>query len=218
MTAVGVLALQGAFREHLFMLRKCGADAREIRLPGELDEVEGLIIPGGESTTISKLMMLYGFPEKIREFSKRGRPIFGTCAGAIVLSRRLSGKKQAFLDLIDMDVERNAYGRQVDSREVDLPMDFMGPPAFPVIFIRAPIIRSAGRTVRPLAVYDDTVILARQGNILVATFHPELTADGRIHEYFLRMMDEGPRKSPRKEQKPSARKKKDLGEHPQTCG
>lgn len=201
MTAIGVLALQGAFREHVFMLRKCGADAREIRIPGELDRVSGLIVPGGESTTISKLMVEYGFPEKIREFSNRGNPIFGTCAGAIILSRRSDGKRQDLLDLIDTDIERNAYGRQADSRELDLPMPFLGPPAFRVIFIRAPIIRSLDEAVLPLAVYNNTVILARQKNILVATFHPELTTDGRIHEYFLRMVEDASQGLPAEQEK-----------------
>jgi len=218
MTTIGVLALQGAFREHAQKLRLCGAEAREVRLPGDLDGVSGLVIPGGESTTISKLMTLYGFPEKIRRFSGGGKPVFGTCAGAIVLARRLGGKPQGFLDLIDADVERNAYGRQVDSREVSLFIEALGPPAFPVIFIRAPIIRSVGEAVRPLATYNGTVVLARQENVLVATFHPELTADLRIHGYFLRMVEEASQKENQGRAAPSAGEKRTLSKHPQSCG
>jgi 5'-phosphate synthase pdxT subunit len=189
MKAVGVLALQGAFREHILMFRRCGAAAVEVRLPGELEEVSGLVIPGGESTTMTKLMVEYGFPDRIRAFSNAGNPIFGTCAGAIVLSGRLGGKKQDFLNLIDMDVERNAYGRQVDSRETEIAIAALGAPGFPAIFIRAPIIRAVGRAVEPLAAYDDTVVFARQGKVLVSTFHPELTNDPRIHRYFLGMIN-----------------------------
>lgn len=189
MKAVGVLALQGAFREHILMFRRCGTAAVEVRLPGELEEVSGLVIPGGESTTMTKLMVEYGFPDKIRAFSNTGNPIFGTCAGAIVLSGRLGGEKQDFLNLIDMDMERNAYGRQIESRETEIAIDALGSPGFPAIFIRAPIIRAIGKGVDPLAAYGNTVVLARQGKVLVATFHPELTDDPRIHRYFLRMIE-----------------------------
>lgn len=188
MKSVGVLALQGAFREHILMFRRCGAEAAEVRLPGELEEVSGLVIPGGESTTMTKLMVEYGFPDKIRAFSNAGNPIFGTCAGAIVLSGRLNGKKQDILNLIDMDMERNAYGRQVESRETEIVVDALGSPAFPAIFIRAPIIRAVGSEVETMAAYGNTVVLARQGKVLVATFHPELSGDPRIHRYFLRMI------------------------------
>ncbi|HNS55254.1 MAG TPA: pyridoxal 5'-phosphate synthase glutaminase subunit PdxT, partial [Syntrophales bacterium] len=133
---VGVLALQGAFREHVRMLRALGVEAVEIRLPAGLDEVDGLILPGGESTTMRKLMAEYGLVGPIREFAASGKPVFGTCAGLIVMADRLSGRRQELLNLIDIDVERNAYGRQVDSREADISGDALGPEPFHAVFIR----------------------------------------------------------------------------------
>jgi len=184
---IGVLALQGAFREHLKMLKDCGEEGREIRLPDELDGMDGLIIPGGESTTITKLMLEYGFPEKIKSFAASGRPIFGTCAGLIVLADRIGGQRQELLNLIDIDVLRNAYGRQIFSREVDIPVPFLGAEPFRAVFIRAPVIVQAGKGVDALAGYQDRIVVARQGNILVSAFHPELTGDLRMHNYFLKM-------------------------------
>jgi 5'-phosphate synthase pdxT subunit len=184
---VGVLALQGAFREHIRMLRALGAEAVEIRLPSELDEVDGLVIPGGESTTMRKLMADFGLVDPIREFAASGNPVFGTCAGLIVMAERLGGRRQELLGLIDIDVERNAYGRQVDSREADISGDALGPEPFHAVFIRAPQILSTGPGVEPLARYQGKVVLARQKNVLVATFHPELTGDARIHALFLKM-------------------------------
>ncbi len=184
---IGVLALQGAFREHIRMLKALGAEAVEIRLPGELDEVDGLVIPGGESTTMRKLMADFGLVDPIREFAASGNPVFGTCAGLIVMAERLGGRRQELLNLIDIDVERNAYGRQVDSREADISGDALGPEPFHAVFIRAPQIVSTGPGVEPLALYKGKVVLARQKNVLVATFHPELTGDARIHEIFSRM-------------------------------
>jgi len=184
---VGVLALQGAFREHIRMLRALGAEAVEIRLPSQLDEVDGLVIPGGESTTMRKLMADFGLVDPLREFAASGKPVFGTCAGLIVMAERLGGRRQELLNLIDIDVERNAYGRQVDSREADISGDALGPEPFHAVFIRAPQILSTGPGVEPLALYQGKVVLARQRNVLVATFHPELTGDARIHELFLRM-------------------------------
>ena len=186
---VGVLALQGAFREHIRMLRELGAEAVEIRLPAELDEVDGLIIPGGESTTMRKLMADYGLVDPLREFAASGKPVFGTCAGLIVMAERLGGRRQELLNLIDIDVERNAYGRQVDSREADISSDSLGPEPFHAVFIRAPRILSTGPGVEPLARYRGQVVLARQKNILVAAFHPELTGDARVHKLFLQLFD-----------------------------
>ncbi|HET6491326.1 MAG TPA: pyridoxal 5'-phosphate synthase glutaminase subunit PdxT [Syntrophales bacterium] len=185
---VGVLALQGAFREHIRMLKSLGVDAVEIRLPGEIDEVDGLIIPGGESTTMRKLMADYRFFDTVREFAAAGKPVFGTCAGLIVMADRINGKKQDLLNLIDIDVERNAYGRQVESREADILSHSLGEEPFHAIFIRAPQILATGPGVEELARYQDQVVLARQKNILVATFHPELTGDARIHKLFLQML------------------------------
>jgi 5'-phosphate synthase pdxT subunit len=185
---VGVLALQGAFREHIRMLKSLGVEALEIRLPGDLDEVDGLIIPGGESTTVRKLLTDYGFVDTVKEFAAAGKPVFGTCAGLIVMADRVNGRKQDFLNLIDVDVERNAYGRQVDSREADIPGEVFGEEPFHAIFIRAPQILGKGPGVEELARYQGQVVLARQKNILVATFHPELTGDARIHKVFLQML------------------------------
>jgi pyridoxal 5'-phosphate synthase pdxT subunit len=185
---VGVLALQGAFREHIRTLKSLGVDAVEIRLPGEIDEVDGLIIPGGESTTMRKLMADYRFIDTVREFAAAGKPVFGTCAGLIVMADRVNGKKQDLLNLIDIDVERNAYGRQVDSREADIPCQSLGEEPFHAVFIRAPQILDTGPGVEELARYEGHIVLARQKNILVATFHPELTGDARIHKFFLQML------------------------------
>jgi pyridoxal 5'-phosphate synthase pdxT subunit len=185
---VGVLALQGAFREHIRTLESLGIDAVEIRLPGEIDDVDGLIIPGGESTTMRKLMVEYRFIDTVREFAAAGKPVFGTCAGLIVMADRVNGKKQDLLNLIDIDVERNAYGRQVDSREADIPCRSLGEEPFHAVFIRAPQILGTGPGVEELARYQGQIVLAREKNILVATFHPELTGDARIHKYFLQML------------------------------
>jgi len=184
---IGVLALQGAFREHLKMLRTCGAQGTEVRLPSQMEGIDGLVIPGGESTTISKLMREYDFPGSIKSLAVSGRPIFGTCAGLIVLADKIDGQKQDLLNLIDLDIRRNAYGRQILSREIDLSMPFLGADAFRAVFIRAPIILKTGGKVQVLATYQDRVVVARQDNILVSSFHPELAGDVRMHNYFLAM-------------------------------
>ena len=177
---IGVLAVQGNFREHAAVLRRLGAEPVEVRLPAQLEGLDGLIIPGGESTTITRLMRLYGLDEALRAFEE---PIFGTCAGMIVLDRD-------HLGLADFRVERNAFGRQVASFETDL--DVSGE-EIPVraVFIRAPWIEEAGPAVEILAEVDGHPVLARQGRILVAAFHPELTDDTRIHELFLNVVREG---------------------------
>lgn len=185
---IGVLALQGAFREHIQMVKKCDAGAVEIKLPAQLDNIDGLIIPGGESTTISKLMIEYDFLDRLKSFAGSGRPVFGTCAGAIILADKADGKKQDLLNLIDIDIRRNAYGPQVYSREAEISVEFLEPEIFRAVFIRAPIIDSIGSHVIPLALYNNSYVMVRQDNILVTTFHPELTGDSRIHQYFLRMI------------------------------
>jgi 5'-phosphate synthase pdxT subunit len=176
---VGVLAVQGNFREHAAMLRRLGADVVEVRKPEQLAGLDGLVLPGGESTAFMKLMRLYGLDEAVREFAG---PIFGTCAGMIVLDRN-------HLGLIDVEVERNAWGRQVHSFETDL--ELAGDPE-PLrgIFIRAPWIDAAGPDVEILAEVDGHPVLAREGRIVVAAFHPELTDDTRIHERFLQLIEE----------------------------
>ena len=176
---IGVLALQGAFREHAQMLRDAGAEVVEVRLPRHLDGLDGLVIPGGESTSILRLASLYGLDEAIRSFR---RPIFGTCAGMILVDR-------AHLGLVDLEVDRNAYGRQVASFEADLELEGDERP-FRGVFIRAPRVRNAGPDVEVLAQLDGEPVLLRDGDVLVAAFHPELTDDPRIHERFLDLVTE----------------------------
>jgi len=171
---VGVLAVQGNFREHAAMLRRLGADVVEVRKPAQLDGLDGLVVPGGESTTFMRLMRLYGLDEALRTF---GGPILGTCAGMIVLDR-------GHLGLMDIEVDRNAYGRQVASFEADLPVRGEDEPLRGV-FIRAPRVRDVGEDVEVLAEHDGEPVLLRQDRLLVASFHPELTEDTRVHELFL---------------------------------
>jgi pyridoxal 5'-phosphate synthase pdxT subunit len=176
---IGVLALQGNFREHAAMLRSLGADVVEVRLPEELDGLDGLVIPGGESTAIMRLARLYGLEDAIRRF--RGG-VLGTCAGMILLDR-------AHLGLVDLDVDRNAYGRQVASFEADLALAGDDQPLRGV-FIRAPRVRDAGPGVVVLAEHDGEPVLLRDGRYLVASFHPELTDDTRVHQRFLALVEE----------------------------
>lgn len=185
---IGILAMQGAFREHAAAFNKCGCDTVEIRKPAELEGIDALVIPGGESTTIGKLICDYGLIEPIREKARSGLPVFGTCAGAILLAKELVEGEQSLLGLMDIRVHRNAYGRQVDSFEVEVEIPVLGGEPFPAVFIRAPRIEDARRGVEVLARYRDGIILARQGNLLAATFHPELTDDLRLHRYFLQMV------------------------------
>jgi pyridoxal 5'-phosphate synthase pdxT subunit len=171
---IGVLAVQGNFREHTAMLRRLGAEAVEVRLPDQLAGLDGLVIPGGESTTFTRLMRLYGLDEALRDFD---RPVFGTCAGMIVLDRN-------HLGLVDLEVRRNAFGRQVASFETDIELPGDTRP-LRAVFIRAPWIEDVGPDVEVLAEVDGHPVLARQGRFLVAAFHPELTEDTRLHELFL---------------------------------
>jgi 5'-phosphate synthase pdxT subunit len=176
---IGVLALQGNFREHAAVLRRLGAEPVEVRLPEQLEGLDGLVIPGGESTAITRLMRLYGLEEAIRRF--RGA-IFGTCAGMILLDRE-------HLGLVDVAVDRNAYGRQVASFEADLDLDG-DPEPLRGVFIRAPRVRDVGSDVEVLAEHDGEPVLLRQGRFLVASFHPELTDDTRVHERFLEFVEQ----------------------------
>jgi len=186
---IGVLALQGDFAEHVAMLRRVGAEAVEVRLPGHLDGLHGLVIPGGESTTIGKLAVDFELMEPLREFGKR-RAVWGTCAGMIFLSKD-AGRDQPLLGLMDIVVQRNAFGRQVDSFEADLDIPELkratGSDApFHAVFIRAPIIESVSGEARILAsTPDGRIVAAQQGRLLATSFHPELTDDTRFHEYFL---------------------------------
>lgn len=182
---VGVLALQGDFEAHERALERAGAEAVQVRTPADLDEVQGLVIPGGESTTMMKLLGETGLKEPVREFGNR-KPIFGTCAGAILLAGEVCNPAQESLGLVDIGVERNAYGRQLDSRIVKLDVSGRDTEA---VFIRAPIIRRVGSDASVLASYNGDPVLVEQGRHLVATFHPELTRDSSVHEAFLRKID-----------------------------
>lgn len=185
---IGVLALQGNFREHLAMLERLGIEGVEVRLPEQLDGLAGLIVPGGESTAIGRLARLYGLDDAIEQFQA---PIFGTCAGMILLAREAvdGTPDQTLLGLLDLTVRRNGYGRQVFSFEADLPLDGEARPLRGV-FIRAPRVESTGAAVDVLAELDGVPVLVREGRVLAAAFHPELTDDTRVHELFLQMVRE----------------------------
>jgi len=199
---VGVLALQGAFIEHEKILRRLGVEVVEVRLPAHLEGLDGLIIPGGESTTIGQVAERWGLLEPLRAFARAGRPVWGTCAGMIMLANDVldSVPGQPLLGLMDIAVRRNAFGRQVDSFEADLDVPALGEPPFHAVFIRAPIIERVGAGVEILARVeadpgvasesrasgeDGTVVAVRQGNLLATAFHPELTEDDRFHRLFL---------------------------------
>ncbi|WP_420596532.1 pyridoxal 5'-phosphate synthase glutaminase subunit PdxT [Deinococcus sp.] len=191
---IGVLALQGAFREHKRLLSTVGANVTEVRLPQQLQGLSGLILPGGESTTIGNLMVEYGLVEAIQEFHAAGGAIFGTCAGAILLARTIHGTPpqsgvQPSLNLMDITVQRNAFGRQVDSFRTTLEISGFDSP-FPAVFIRAPIIEAVGEGVDVLARHQGQIVLARSGNLMAGSFHPELTGDARIHQLFLSLCRE----------------------------
>ncbi|HEX2912039.1 MAG TPA: pyridoxal 5'-phosphate synthase glutaminase subunit PdxT [Chloroflexia bacterium] len=214
---IGVLALQGAFIEHIKVLKELGADAREVRLPEDLEGLDGLIIPGGESTAIGKLMTNWGLTEPIKEMAQSGKPVWGTCAGMILLARDIGGLKQPLLGLMDIKVKRNAFGSQLDSFEADLSV-----PAFHQelaedaaeraepfrgVFIRAPYIEQVGPETEELASLEGEdavkaksalegetgkiIVAARQNNLLATAFHPELTEDHRFHRLFLKMVEKG---------------------------
>ena len=183
---IGVLALQGAFREHVLSFEALGVDTVAVRLPDQLDECDGLVIPGGESTAIGKLMTSYGFYEPIRQRHAEGMAVWGTCAGAILVAQRVADAlpDQRTLDVMDVTVRRNAYGRQIDSFEVDLDFAHIGE-LFRGVFIRAPWIEEVGDGVEVLAEHDGRIVAARHERRLATTFHPELTGDPRIHRFFL---------------------------------
>lgn len=186
---IGVLALQGAFREHVKTLQVLGVDAVEVRKPEQLDDLAGLILPGGESTTIGKLMTEWGLLTKIQERYQQGMAIYGTCAGLILLSKTIVGSNQPSLALMDTVVKRNAFGRQVASFEADLYVKEFGPEPVKAVFIRAPYIESAGPNVQVLAEVNGKIVIARQDRLLATAFHPELTGDNRIHQYFIHMIE-----------------------------
>ena len=192
MKKIGVLALQGDFAEHAKMLREIGAQPREVRLPRDLKGLDGLIMPGGESTTFGKLATWYGLIEPLRAFALSGKPTWGTCAGLIFLAKDV-GRDQPTLGLMDIAVRRNAFGRQVDSFTVGLQVNGIRSTQtspFEGVFIRAPLIDKVSGKVRAICTLaDGTIVAARQGNLLATSFHPELTHDTRVHKYFLQMCE-----------------------------
>lgn len=185
---IGVLALQGAVREHVSALQRAGAqEAVLVRTPEDLQDVAGLIIPGGESTTIGKLMVRWGLVEAIRQKYNSGMAVFGTCAGMILLAREIEGCAQFSLGLVDMTVRRNAFGRQVESFEADIEVPDLGAEPVRAVFIRSPIATKIGEGVHVMGKVDDKIVLVKQDRCLASAFHPELTDDPRIHQLFLRM-------------------------------
>jgi len=186
---IGVLALQGAVAEHIRSLQLAGVDAVAVKQVEQLEELDGLVIPGGESTTIGKLMRKYGFIEAIQQFHAAGKAIFGTCAGLIVLAKEIEEQEAVHLQLMDISVARNAFGRQRESFETSLPIKGIDTPVT-AVFIRAPLIKKVGKNVEVLAEYNGEIVTAKEGNILVSSFHPELTEDYRLHAYFVEMTKE----------------------------
>jgi len=183
---IGVLASQGAFAEHIAKLRQLEAEAVPVRLPEELEGLDGLVIPGGESTSIGRLMRDYKLTNEIKDRAKNGLPVFGTCAGMILLTKKSSDASPEYLGLMDITVRRNAFGRQRESFEAELSIPVLGEKPFPGVFIRAPLIEQLNSQVEILArLADGTIIAVRQEKLLALAFHPELTDDLRFHQYFL---------------------------------
>ena len=189
MTKIGVLALQGAVAERIRGIEMAGAEGVVVKRTEQLADLDGIILPGGESTTIGKLMRTFGFIDALREFSAAGKPIFGTCAGLIVIAKEITGQPEAHLELMDITVARNAFGRQRESFETDLPIKGIDENVR-AVFIRAPLIEKVGPDVEVLATYNGQIVAAKQGHLLAASFHPELTDDFRLHSYFLDMVKE----------------------------
>lgn len=190
MKKIGVLAMQGAFLEHIAVLHGLGAEAFPIRQATQLHGISGLVIPGGESTTIGKLMKEYSLIEELEKLITKGLPVLGTCAGMILLAKEISGHEQHSLKAMNIKVRRNAFGRQVNSFETALEIPVLGHPPFHAVFIRAPWIEGVGEGVEVLARLPDGIpVAAREGNIVATAFHPELTSDHRLHEYFLSIVD-----------------------------
>lgn len=185
MERVGVLALQGDYALHQKMLERIGCRARQVRKAAELEDLEALVIPGGESTTMLKFIQEEGLLEPLRKLHADGAALYGTCAGVILMAKEVTSPRQVSLGLLDVTIERNAYGRQVDSHMAEEPCPELGPEPLPMVFIRAPIIRRTGPSVRVLARHRGEPVLVREGRLLASTFHPELSEDERVHRYFL---------------------------------
>jgi len=194
---VGVLALQGTFIEHIGILRQLGVEASPIRLPHELNTLDGLIIPGGESTTMLRLMESFGLIQPIRKMARDGLAIWGTCAGMVLLANSISNYEMETLGLMDMKIRRNAFGSQIDSFEMDLEIPAVGEKPFHAVFIRAPVVKEAEPGVKILSCLpDSTIVAARQNRLLACAFHPEFTDDLRFHSYFLSMVSQKPSHNP----------------------
>ncbi len=205
---IGILALQGDFIEHISLLERLDVKAIPVRQPDQLEALDALIIPGGESSTMLNLMHSYNLFQPIKELAQDGLPVMGTCAGMILLAKRVFSPDMPTLALMDIEVKRNAFGRQMDSFEVELDMPWLGNEPFPAVFIRAPLIESTGPDVEILGrLTDGAIVAARQGNLLALAFHPELSTDTRLHRYFLEMVAsyrlEGKRKASRKTATPA---------------
>ena len=188
---IGILALQGAFREHRQALERLGAETVEVRKARDLENLDAIVLPGGESTTIGKLLVELEMLEPLKNMLEGGMPAFGTCAGLILLAREIEDSSQPRLGVLDVKVRRNAFGRQVDSFETALSVNGLDPAPYPAVFIRAPVILEIGQDVQPLAHIlengEERPVAVRQGNLLAGSFHPELTSDDRLHRYFLKI-------------------------------
>ena len=193
MIKIGVLALQGAVREHIRSLEACGVEAVAVKRKEELQDLDGLILPGGESTAMRRLIDKYDFMDALKVFAHSGKPMFGTCAGLILLAKQLVGYNEPHIGVMDIQVERNSFGRQVDSFEADLAIKDVAE-TFPAVFIRAPHIVEAGEDVEILCKHNDRIVAARDRQFLGCSFHPELTDDHRITAYFVEMVKEAKQK------------------------
>ncbi len=186
---IGVLCVQGAVREHVISLNRCGVEVVSVKREEQFEDLDGLIIPGGESTTIGKLLERFGLGACIIRMISEGKPVYGTCAGMILLAKRVEGRDQHLLEQMDITVARNAFGRQRESFEIPLSIPCLGEEPYCAVFIRAPLITETGENVEPLAYCNGELVAARQGNLLVSAFHPELTDDIRMHRYFVGMVE-----------------------------
>lgn len=185
---IGVLAMQGAYREHLQMLKTLGVEAIDVRYEQDIDNIDGLIIPGGESTTMGKLIKTLGLYDKLKSRIQNGMPVWGTCAGMILLAKNIVNESYNHLAVMDINVRRNAYGRQLGSFETKAPVNGIGDD-IDMVFIRAPYIESVGENIEVLSTVDGNIVAAQEGNMLVTSFHPELTEDLRVHKYFINIVD-----------------------------
>ncbi|SET14314.1 5'-phosphate synthase pdxT subunit [Salinibacillus kushneri] len=193
MVKIGVLGLQGAVQEHVRTVEACGAKATVVKRVEQLDELDGLILPGGESTTMRRLIDKYGFFDALRRFGQSGKPIFGTCAGLILLAKELDGQPDAHLQLIDIKAARNAFGRQKESFEAEIELKGIAD-SFNAVFIRAPYILETGDNVDVIATYEDKIVAAQQDHYLTCAFHPELTDDYRLTQHFVHMVEDSVKK------------------------